>query len=148
MPENEKWREVQILLKEYDTLRAEVIARESSGFQLMGAYVALIAAALAWYHGSDHPSWPDWAPVAFFVVLGLGLISFVVWPTYHMGRAIGELEIAINRRLGCNLLSWEGRRRKPVYRFGRSWKRPAEQPLAETPDELAAQPYESNRRYE
>jgi hypothetical protein len=62
-----------ILFKEYDTLRAEIISRTNSGYQLL----ALFAGAVSWLvlHPKDRMFWLS------LVVLLLGslVITLVIW---------------------------------------------------------------------
>jgi len=93
---------IQILFKEYDTLRGEIVSRTNNGYQL----IALGAGALAWLASR---------PVngMLFVSIGiilLGMLVFVaLWwrDTYMCSCRVKELEGEINALAGQTLLKWE-----------------------------------------
>jgi len=93
---------IQILFKEYDSLRAEIIARTNVGYQLLG----LGAGALAWL--LSRPI--NQVFVFSLVIIGIAMIIFVgVWwrDTYMCSCRIKEIEKEINTLAGAALLKWE-----------------------------------------
>jgi hypothetical protein len=108
--------QIQILLAEYNTLRAEVIGRTTSGFQLIGigfAIVALLLSQAVLQPGSLATSqaagWRFWC----VLVLGIVLLGSATWFNLReIGRAANRvllLEKEINERAGERLLQWESR---------------------------------------
>ena len=93
---------IQILFKEYDSLRSEIVARTNNGYQL----IAVGAGALAWLASR---------PVngMLFVSIGIilvALLAFVgAWwrDTYMCSCRVKELEHEINALAGRELLKWE-----------------------------------------
>jgi hypothetical protein len=65
--------QVNVLLKEYDTLRAEIIARTNNCYQLCAA----AAAALAWLTGRAN-EWTLWALYAFLFLISAG-VAFALY---------------------------------------------------------------------
>jgi hypothetical protein len=100
--------DTDILLKEYETLRAEVIERLKTAFSHLGYFGAVAVFA---FPASDKVSEP-WRTVAFILaMLGAVLllyISVINW--LWVGRIathLRELEEDINHAAGKSLLSWE-----------------------------------------
>jgi len=92
---------ITILLKEYDTLRAEMTARINSRFAFLGLTMGI--AALVWSR--------DRAP-STMVMLGLAAILLAVWfylgqLLYRLRVAIAHVENEINKLAGTQLLTWE-----------------------------------------
>ena len=95
---------ITILLKEYDTLRAEMIARINSRFAFLGLTMGIVA--LVWSR--------DRAP-STMVMLGLAATLLVVWfylgqLLYRLRVAIAHVENEINKLAGTQLLTWESHR--------------------------------------
>jgi hypothetical protein len=93
---------IQILLKEYDTLRAEIIARTNHGFQLTG----LGGAVLMWL-----VSRPDDARFWVLVATFLMVFGYMGWITFRdISKAAGrirQIEAKVNKLAGDELLEWE-----------------------------------------
>ncbi len=93
---------IQILFKEYDTLRSEIITRTNCGYQLL----ALGAGALAWL--ASRP-----INQMLFVSLGVVLAAMVIFvgiwwrDTYMCSCRVKEIERQINNLAGMELLKWE-----------------------------------------
>lgn len=94
---------VKILLNEYNTLRAEIIARIGHSYQLIGVGVAAIL--LLFY------LWPIgnifWAMLA--IATTILAIAFWIWlrDTLKASERIREIELDVNQRVGEDLLIWE-----------------------------------------
>ncbi len=98
---------IQILFKEYDTLRTELIARGAQVFQWF-ALVAVLAAALVTWVGSH-----GWNNPRFWFILGAFSASLIyiriqihrdVW---QAAARVRELEKQINDLAGAQLLTYE-----------------------------------------
>jgi len=93
---------VEILLKEYETLREEVISRINSRFTILGIAVAVLTWLLA-SPLSDHR----------LMVSGVGLlVLFDIWYYFaflirRCSVHIMRLEQEINALVGRKLLTWE-----------------------------------------
>jgi predicted lysophospholipase L1 biosynthesis ABC-type transport system permease subunit len=99
---------IAILLKEYDTLRAEIIARTTGSFQMI-AVTALLTAALM-------TSWSSRSPDALFWIclLGVVLTAFAFVAVAHrninrLARRIMKIEDYVNRLAGSEILAWESK---------------------------------------
>ena len=109
LSENER---IQILLREYDTLRTEILQRATHRF----GFVSVIAVVFSYgvYHS---PSLHLYQAVA----LGFALIIMAcIW--FQLGvliarcsQRISEIETLVNTIAGHQLLSWEGERRKTDF---------------------------------
>jgi hypothetical protein len=92
----------QILFKEYDTLRAEIIARTGHAYQIM----AIGAAAVTWLASRRMDRF-------FFTALPIlvTVIGLLVWEARRDGKLLAarirELERQINEKAGEPLLAWE-----------------------------------------
>jgi len=101
MTENEK---VQILMKEYETLRAEIMQRSNNRFQFITILGGLGAFALI--KG-------DLALLARIVAVVIATaVAFSVWLwTGHLivacARRVSEIEAQVNALAGEDLLKWE-----------------------------------------
>jgi hypothetical protein len=97
---------IQILLKEYDTLRAELITRGTQVFQWFALVGVSAAALLAWV-GTHGWSPLFWAALAAFGA-GLAYIRLRIhWDVWHAAAQVRELEKQINDLAGTKLLTWE-----------------------------------------
>jgi hypothetical protein len=93
-----------ILFKEYDTLRAELIARSTHWYQLGGIAIAVIGWLVA--RPFDKPT-----IIALPVVMILGAFFAVTLArdVYFLANRLRELEAEINMIAGSELLKWETR---------------------------------------
>jgi hypothetical protein len=94
---------VKILLNEYNTLRAEIIARVGHSYQLIAVGVAAILLLFGlWPIGKIF-----WAMLAIAVTTIA--IAFWIWlrDTLKAAERIREIEIDINQRVGEDILIWE-----------------------------------------
>src|SRR5438093_6794501 len=94
---------INIVLKEYDTLRAEVLQRLSARYQLLA-----VVAALGTLVGTrDVPA----SVIAVTVAITLVVLAVVwIWFLYDIDRCaekISEIEDHVNKLAGTRLLSWE-----------------------------------------
>lgn len=102
---------VNILLEEYRTLRAEIVARTTNGYQLLTLVGGLPAALFLWINWKD----PATLPATFWIVvfiLGAAfvLLSFALYRDIILvARRLRELESKINDLAGTKLLEWETR---------------------------------------
>jgi hypothetical protein len=95
---------IQILLEEYNTLRAELISNGNKGFQILALGGALFVLILS-------------RPIdtRFWIAITAGLIvvsctTFAVMRDIRkMAKRVAELEHDINQRAGEELLVWERR---------------------------------------
>ena len=93
---------ITILLSEYSTLRAEIIARTTQGFQLL----AVSGALLIWVSARQ-------IDIRFWVVCSVGTVVvacasfFTIRDTKKAATRLCELEKDINNRAGEELLVWE-----------------------------------------
>jgi hypothetical protein len=95
---------IQILLKEYDALRAEIISRTSNRFSSLGILAAVVAFSASQQN----------VLLAWIVGGAVGLLLFGVWLRlgYLIGRCsaqIANVEEQINALAGDDLLTWESR---------------------------------------
>ncbi|WP_319574558.1 hypothetical protein [uncultured Desulfobacter sp.] len=95
---------IDVLLKEYDTLKAEILQRIRSRFAFLGLFISVGAFGL--FKASDINSFK--IGVLFFTALFL----FAVW--WQLGfvikrcsKRIAEIEVVINQIAGEKLLRWE-----------------------------------------
>src|SRR6266849_10226121 len=98
--------QIDILLKEYDTLRQEIIARTSQGFQVLGFGVLLYTALVAWFgaHSVDRTFWV----LLIIFVLTIAVVSLMAHRDINMAaRRISEIELHVNNLAGATLLQWE-----------------------------------------
>jgi len=97
---------IEILFKEYDTLRAEVISSIAHSYQLLGLGIAVTAALLSWVASSRATKSSLWITLSVFLLL------FLLWRKLRRGRAglakrLRELESEINAIAGAELLEWQ-----------------------------------------
>lgn len=104
-------RHLDVLLHEYDTLRAEILARTSSRFQLLGlAAVAATLVTAKWGSG-NLPGW-DIFWIVVGIVGGTAVVAAVIWLVFgfYINRCaarIIQIEEEINNKLGDPVLIWE-----------------------------------------
>ena len=101
MNESEK---IQILLKEYDTLRAEIIQRLGHRITFLGLFGAM--GVYAFFRDNGLTLY-QYSVIAVAIVF-----TYIVW--HHLGNVIGrcsrriaEIEQQINGMAGTVLLRWE-----------------------------------------
>jgi hypothetical protein len=101
--EQDKFK-IQILLHEYDTLRAELIACGNKGFQILALGGALFVLVVS--RSIDKRFW-----VALTAgLLGVSCASFAVMrDILKIAKRVRELERDINQRAGEEILTWESR---------------------------------------
>lgn len=101
--------DTEILMKEYDSLRSEVIERVKTAFSHLAFFGAVVAFAFQSPSGSSvNPALLFW--LALFGALFLLYISFINW--CWVGRIASHLQVLetkINCISGKKLLSWEGK---------------------------------------
>ena len=112
--------QIEILLREYDTLRAEIIARTTAGSQLVAVAAILFTALLTVMatrsapSGTSERSWlSSHAGGAFWSCLSV-LVAFVcvfTWLAHREINIIAErlqrIEQQVNGLAGTDLLEWE-----------------------------------------
>ncbi len=99
---------LEVMLKEYDTLRDEIKERLKIGFSHIAYLGAIVAFAIP---AADKIStWPSILPMslAFAGVLLLGTVALLNmrW-VQHCGKHIQSIEKRINDHYGCTVLGWE-----------------------------------------
>ena len=101
-----KFERIQILLREYDSLRNEIIGRTRDGFNLFAITGALFVGTLSLAYGTAG-AWP----AAVLAVLGVGTFIFAARETtyriFQAAARVRELEARVNDLAGERLLSWE-----------------------------------------
>lgn len=103
---------IQILLQEYNTLRAELVVNGNKTFQLLSLGGALFVLIIS--RPLDVRFWT--ALVAALV--GISYFSFVVMRDIRrLAKRVRELEHDINRRADEELLIWESRWGRAVTGF-------------------------------
>ncbi|HLI62850.1 MAG TPA: hypothetical protein VKV05_05590 [Terriglobales bacterium] len=104
---------VEILFKEYDTLRAEIISRTNNAVQLGTAFAALGFGIVTWsvsrstittLRGVATLAGVILALVVFYVILNQWLVQLDI---DNAAARLRELESQINRLCGAELLRWE-----------------------------------------
>src|SRR5437870_2602136 len=95
---------IQILLQEYNSLRAELLLGHNKMFQLLSLGGALFVLIIS--RPLDARFWT--AVVAALVVISY--VSFTIMrDILRLAKRVRELEVDINRRAGEELLIWENR---------------------------------------
>ena len=101
--------DVEILMKEYDSLRSEVIERVKTAFSHLAFFGAIVAFAFQSPTGSSvNPKLLFW--LAIFGALFVLYISVINW--FWVGRIASHLQVLetkINHINGKPMLSWEGK---------------------------------------
>ena len=114
---------IEVLLHEYDALRAEVVARASSRFQLLG-FATAAAAVLGITKEVTNKGFWLWG-----ILIALAVIAIVIWVVFrlYIHRCAGrlrEIEKEINDELKEPALIWEthrlplAQRQRPVVLWG------------------------------
>jgi hypothetical protein len=110
---------IEILLKEYDTLRAEIIARQS------GAYQATVIAGAVFAWVLSHTSGRKlWLTIATLSVLFILAAYRVIKDECLISWRVADLETQINQLAGVELLKWHnhfGWSRSKIFQY--LWKR-------------------------
>ena len=99
---------IDVLLHEYDALRAEILARASSRFQLTG--FAAVVATLLGVQKSILPTIAIWVIIG---VLAVGAIAiWLIFRSYinKCAARVWQIEEEINAEMGEPLLIWESHR--------------------------------------
>jgi hypothetical protein len=101
-----------ILFKEYDTLRAEILERQRGAFQL----TLIAGAAFAWFATHMIDSWSKYGRTGktIWVIGGLILLAFfarlanqAMHDAKQISKRLIEIEKKINKIAGEKLLEWE-----------------------------------------
>lgn len=107
---------ISIIMNEYNTLRDELISKNSNSSQLVGnAGIVAVTAIMAIITAMPHENLADYAALFIWILLVLLLFSMislvsVLWLNYDTQRVSKRLrciEEDINRRTGEHLLVWE-----------------------------------------
>jgi len=102
---------VEILFKEYDTLRTEIIVRNNS----VGHLLAIVAAGLTWgvTWMASHPpvNWQIGACLAVLLLLMILYFRALYVEISNQAAKLVDLELAINEIAGKTLLTWESTRK-------------------------------------
>src|ERR1051325_8755986 len=106
---------IQILFKEYDTLRAEIISRTTNAVSLVAAGITLLIGIVAWFTTKGAGNQNLWVMSVLIAVEMIGFFlgfRFInVW-IFRCGIRIREIERRINLLAGEEtdpLLVWETR---------------------------------------
>ena len=100
---------VEILLREYDTLRQEVMSRYAAQFQgigTLGVVIVGLVAAVAAHFDRDTCIWLMVGAFAVFIALFMWADADIS----RIAKRLRELERDINKRAGETLLVWETNR--------------------------------------
>jgi ABC-type transport system involved in Fe-S cluster assembly fused permease/ATPase subunit len=99
-------QDLEIIFKEYDTLRTEIIALTGHMYNVIGFGAAISAALLAWStsQGFDFRFW--------FLVFVFASVVWLLWMMLHVAisrnaERLRQIEAEVNRRAGDKLLQWE-----------------------------------------
>jgi hypothetical protein len=105
---DEKKQEIQILLAEYNTLRAEIIQRGSWQIQ-MWSVAGTVTVALLGFAVAYGAIWQSILLLLFAIGLFAGGILYNDQDIRFIAARVRELELEINTLAGRELLVWEGR---------------------------------------
>jgi hypothetical protein len=97
--------QIGIQLKEYDTLRTEVIQRTNSIYQLYGV-AASASVAISLLTAAYSPTFGGLLFI-FFTIVAFITFRNVQFDIEQFAIRLRELENAINERAGVTLLEWE-----------------------------------------
>jgi F0F1-type ATP synthase assembly protein I len=97
---------IEILFKEYDTLRNEIVTRTNNGYQLVAISGALAAGLIGWFsqHYFDRTFWLLLSVFAFVILVAAVLL---IVDLRRLSLRLQELESEINKLAGTDLLKWE-----------------------------------------
>lgn len=109
---------VEVMLKEYDSLREEVISRLNNRFNLLGYSGAILTYAV--FQGSGITDW-RWLCAA-----GAALALVLVWlwgarKIRELSQRIAWIEKQVNSLYGDSLLAWETGQEEGIY-FRNAWR--------------------------
>ena len=104
-PPLKRVEKITIMLKEYDALRAEIISRINSRWQMTGLAIGLLSAI--GFARSDASYFWVFAAIAAIFLLVLWRQSILLMR--HCGLRIAEIENRVNELGGDELLAWESR---------------------------------------
>jgi len=108
-------RRIEVLLKEYDTCREEILGRIGKRFNiltLLGGLVGIVGAK------KTDVNWPVvWIAIAILLVVWtwMGLLLD------QLSKNVQDLEGRINEIAGEKLLRWESERASPLFKRTTSW---------------------------
>ena len=119
---------IDVLLHEYDTLRAEILARANSRFQLLG-FAGVVVALLGATHNIT---------LIIIVSVALAVAAVVIWIGFHLyinkcAARLMEIEARVNALFPEDVLVWESRSLRPSWRDvfkASAWHRATAPPLA------------------
>src|SRR5882724_9724933 len=93
--------DIEILFKEYDTLRQQIVTRSAHWYQLAGAFAVIVVGLLS------HPP-PGWViPLASLAVAAVIFGGTLARDIHIVAARLQELEAEINNLAGAELLKWE-----------------------------------------
>jgi hypothetical protein len=96
--------DVELVLHEYDTLRNEVLSRESARFELLG--LLSIATTLLGVSGfGEHWRWAYVVGLALLILIGLWF--YFGWAMKQCAIRLREIERDVNTAVGRTVLRWE-----------------------------------------
>jgi len=101
-------QKVAILIEEYKTLRAEVLAARSYVAQAIGITAAVMMGVLGLSFSSfSRPHWVTWTVAGVALAYLGGTLAWNEINTRHFAKRLRALEADINTRAGERLLVWE-----------------------------------------
>lgn len=115
---------IQILLKEYDTLRAEILARTDNRFGLLTVFTGIVGAMAAFNN--------ELGREVFGFIAATAVLMLVIWfwLDYLIGccsERLKAIEESVNKIAGDELLEWESRHSPGVFwTFVKSRARPTD----------------------
>ena len=100
---------LDILFREYETLRAEINTRIQSRFNVLAVTIALLAIIA----NKD-------TSLSLFLLVPVAIFVFVVWWRVRVwiircGNRVADIENEINILAGCEILKWENLIRKKKW---------------------------------
>jgi hypothetical protein len=101
--------QLALIMKEYDTLRAEMIARINARFLMLTVLVTLLGIFLKKVGESAVPG----LTAAMIAVFGIWFYFGVLME--RLSRQIRHIERRINRLCQFRVLQWESKKRSPVF---------------------------------
>jgi cardiolipin synthase len=110
---------IEILFKEYDTLRQQVVVRITHWYQLGGAFAIVVAWLLA------HPPAGGWVIPLTVLTFAAAFFGGTLARDIHIiAERLQELEAEINKLAGAELLKWETHYGVAAYKHYLSRPRP------------------------
>lgn len=100
--------EIVARLKEYDTLRAEIIGRTAAVYQLLAISAPLAVFLFTWWGSSTQKKdWVFWLAVVIFTFI-VGLFAMSTRRDINrIAERIIFIEREVNRLAGVDILEWE-----------------------------------------